>query len=202
MRAAICLIVLGLSAGPSALGAAILMAGETLRVDFQLAPPACSGGPCDTLLVFPSADQAFSPVVDAVTLFDGATVLGSMTATYAPAFTSAGSALLPGTAAIVDFTDILNGTIDGSITFTLSSGSITWTSGVPGLNLTLGRAIAPGLIMAGSSVVITGVSITGGTPIGPEVLAAEVIHNPEPGTLWLAAGGGLLLWGLRRYRRG
>lgn len=195
------MLAMTLAAGAEALGASILMAGETLRVHFQLAPPVCWGGPCDTLLVMPTADQAFAPTVDAVTLFHGQTVLGSLTGIYTPAFASSGSLMSAG-AAIVDFTSVLDGSIQGSLAFSLSSGSMGWTNGMPGLNIVLGRALAPGLIMEGTAVVITGVTIHSNSVLAPEALDAGAVHNPEPGSLWLGAGGGTALWLLRRYRRG
>ncbi len=205
------LCCLSLSAAVTSSGTSILSVGDTLRVEFGVVAPQCPGGPCDVLMAVPTATGAFFAQPNGTTLFDGVEALGTQLAAYTPVFRSETSLFSPESAATVDFSSLLDGTIEGALSFALATGSMTWQDG-PGMMLTLGHALSPGLVMAGTGLRVTSSYIVpaGGlampsffvsTSSFPSAQFETVTANPEPGTVWLALGGGAALWWRCRRRR-
>ena len=174
MRLAVVLFLVS-SAGAFA---ATLNPGDVLRVTFTVMAPTCPGGPCDTLLTFPSASGSFDVIPNGGSLWSGSTLLGTHAGTYGPKFRAASSQFQALNAATVDFSSIIDGSIDGLITFSISGGQMLWVN-EPGMYLTLGRAHGLGYVISGTGLTVTSASITSAVP--------------EPTTGYLAAAGAVLI---------
>lgn len=169
--------------------AVTLNTGEVLRIEFEIVNTNCPGGPCDVLLTGPEAHGSFSAQSDGTSLFDGNMFLGFDDRSGDPCcqsnFRSAASLFSTANSTEVDFTSIVDGSIDGVLLFSLTQGHFVWNNDFA-WRIRLGRAEGPGLVQAVSD----GVRITS---------IQTVPSVPEPGTaLLLVAGLGALLYRTRR----
>lgn len=105
--------------------AATLTPGEIAQYTFTTDPISSPcPGTCDTLFFSAGYTSLSGAPTLTASLFDGTTLLGTFTsATFGEAtFLSSGSLLSNAAAPVVDFTNILNGTIDGIIELSVSGG--------------------------------------------------------------------------------
>ena len=95
---------------------------ETLRVTFDTLPLTdCFVGPCDVLLVFIPFLSHPPDLAITAKLFDGSDLLGTYTSTtLLPSFTSPTS-VFAFDSANIDFTNVVNGTLDGVLDLTVSA---------------------------------------------------------------------------------
>lgn len=124
-------IVLSLAGGVGA-HADTISPGEMIQFSFTLSGvPTCSDGPCDTLLMTPFGGSSIfvgSPILN-VQLFNGSTLLGSFTGVPVVAsFVSASSLYTFDNPTVIDFSSILDGSIQGIVDYQLTGASITNTS--------------------------------------------------------------------------
>ena len=166
--------------------ASTLVPGDIAEYTFTTNPITfpCAGG-CDTLLFSPNYSGLTGAPVVTILLYDGSNLLGTFTsaACCSGAFVTAASSYGFG-APIVDFTTILNGTIQGRLDLSVSGGSIT---GIP----------QPGsLLVLGHSASLGGVSGDSRSA----TLSSVVTITPEPSTFGMlsVALSGLCLCFRRR----
>ncbi len=106
--------------------------GEIVKFSFTLSgPPTCPSGPCDTFVMSPfGATSIFVglPIMH-IELFDGNTLLGSYVGVAVVAdFVSSTSQFTFGNPTVIDFSSFLDGSINGTVYYQLTDGSITNTS--------------------------------------------------------------------------
>jgi len=174
-----------------------ITAGDVLRLTFDMSFP---GAPPDHF-AFGSLDYfqfdifvtPLEPIGSFTTqLFNGDQLLGTYTSPFATlAMTRfiSPTSIYVGPATIVDFTAFNNGTIDGRLEFTISSGSGTLIRTSD--ELSIGRAIAP---LVGS----TANMLTSSFTVVPAQAPAPL---PEPATIFLTGSGLATIAAVRRRRR-
>ncbi len=168
--------------------AATLYPTDTLQITFTTSAPSCPSGPCDALLVHVTEDGAFFNTAGISSLFNGTSLLGTDSElSFCCNFTFRSASSLSAQGAIVDFTSIDNGSINGVIDINILDGYLTWL-GDPTADVTLARATGLGDYSGGTGVTITSVSIL----------------TPEPNAASLAVTGLsalILIAALRRRER-
>ncbi|MBK7643325.1 MAG: hypothetical protein IPJ19_09770 [Planctomycetes bacterium] len=114
----------------------VMTPATTLRVTFRVEPPFLPSPP-DTLMLLLDHPFIQTPIGSyTATLFDGTTLVGTHTSTLLglaqgqmflhdmACWKSAGSLFTVDNPTVIDFTPILNGSIDGVIEFTIATGEI------------------------------------------------------------------------------
>jgi MYXO-CTERM domain-containing protein len=175
-----------------------IAAGDVLRITFDTDFPIPGHIDFGNLDYFEFAIflQPTAPIGSFTTrLFDGNDLLGTYTSPFANGAISSvvsrfisPTSIYTGPSSIVDFTAFNNGTIDGRLEFTISSGSGTLIRTSD--ELSVGRAISP-------EVGSTGNLLTGSFTVIPGANPSPV---PEPATMLLGASGLVALAALRRRR--
>lgn len=174
---------------PGANAALVMNPGDLVDIRFTLTNPICPTGPCDTLMTILLADGAFFAVPGAGSLYNGSSLLGSQPNTSSAVFRSASSAFA-GDSAVIDFTTLLDGSINGRLTYGLLSGTYTWTGDSPGAVIFIGHSTPGGGSFFAAQNVVTITSLT--LIVGGDV--------PEPATASLAVLGAGALLILKRRR--
>ena len=167
-------------------------AGDTLCVEFSIATP--HNTPPDVLslnLMLIQVNQAFT--TRTAKLYDGATLLGTHSrndfGTHvgalhlqpANSFASATSVWTFNNPAIVDFTPILNGTIQGRIEFSILTGQVDINLGVVNLTMIRGTNASGGAVVSPAPV-ITSISINQGGGCAPATVGTGFCFGDGSGT--------------------
>lgn len=178
-----------------------LVPGQLLRIGFSTSPPFAEMREPDTLYVFFGFPEVVMPFgLMTGVLYDGSSVLGVSTSAAGagllgtislnPAGPTWKSAVSPwdfpaGDPVIVDFTSILNGSIAGTLEFSIDTGEIRIDTGSLALRL------------------IDAQSAQGGELLGSgQILSVSLVPVPEPTMAWLLVCGlgVLMVVGVRRKR--
>ncbi len=170
-------LVAAVGVGTPPVCAETLAAGDTLCIQFSVQPPYSPTSP-DVLLLHLGLIQVFQPYTARVSvLFDGPNELGVHRDTTlggyvgmlnlepASAWVAPGSAYTFLNPAVVDFTSIWDGTIEGRIEFTIETGSVEIPIGQVHLALLAASAASGGTLIDPPPVITSmGVSVGAGCP--------------------------------------
>jgi hypothetical protein len=150
-------------------GSQTINPGDTLQIVFTTLPsPVCSGGPCDTLLFdirftsnpgTPISAGLYNATVNLGTFQTTVACLQAGTcASLAPSFVASGS-LYGFNAPVVDFTSILNGTINGVLNLTVTAPTTVDLNPV-NTRIFVAHATASGVINGGYLRQVTSMTLT------------------------------------------